>query len=64
MDDWPSHTDELARKTLTALARLVEDEKVSPAEVRMVSGYLYDTVAGLVPKEVSNIVLQVYGSAS
>ena len=66
MDDWPSHSSELSRKVLTTLEKMVQDNmhfgKPTEDEIHQATGYLYDTVAGLVPAEVSDILLQVYGA--
>lgn len=65
MDDWPSHTDELSRKVLTTLEKIVnanlQFNKPTSQEVRDTAGYLYDTVAGLVPTHVTDVLLYVHG---
>ena len=63
MSDWPEHSEELARKSLETLQRAVHrnmvEHTLTDEELRLVADTLVDTVIGLVPMEVTNVIYDV-----
>ena len=62
-DDWPSHTEELGRQGLTALEDHLQRHqagKITILELFLVVSALYDTVAGLVPKDDADTIAAVH----
>lgn len=62
-DDWAAHSAELSRKSIEVLTRTVNNCLVSgtptQAETLLIAGALYDTVVGLVPMDVADLILSV-----
>ena len=66
-DDWPSHTEELGRKVLTALEDHLQRHqagKITILELFLVVSALYDTGAGLVPKDDADTIASTRSFAS
>lgn len=61
--EWPELQEELARKALEVLDQRVHqhlvEAKLSERELRLVVDSLYDTISGLVPWEVANLLYSV-----
>ena len=61
--EWPELQEELARKALEVLDQRVHqhlvEAKLTERELRLVVDSVYDTISGLVPWEVSNLVYAV-----
>ncbi|CAO3459590.1 hypothetical protein [Azospirillum argentinense] len=66
-DDWPSHTEELTRKAMEVAERVLwqlERGEVSKREAWLILGHVWDTVSGLVHKDVMDALAQTRGSIS
>lgn len=63
MSEWPEMQEELARKALEVLDQRVHQHLVeatlSERELRLVVDSIYDTISGLVPWDVANLVYGV-----
>lgn len=63
MSEWPELQEELARKALEVLGQRVHqhfiEATLSKRELRLVVDSIYDTISGLVPWEVANLVYDV-----
>lgn len=62
-DDWPSHTEELARKTSALLGKwtkMYESKKITKRDYFIVVDVLYDATSGLVPSELSNLLADIH----
>lgn len=62
-DNWPSHTDELSRKTLNQLSEWsdkYEKNEITNHEFFLIINVLYDTTSGLVTREVSTLLARVH----
>lgn len=62
-DTWPSHTDELSRKTLNQLLEWsdkYEKNEITSHEYFLIINVLYDTTSGLVASEVSTLFAHIH----
>lgn len=62
-DDWPSHQSELSRKTLATLEDHMQrhnDGRITLEQLHVVVGALWDTTAGLVDRDVMNLLSAVH----
>lgn len=58
-DDWPSHREELARKTLDSVSDLLHRAdlgQITNREAWLALGVIYDTVSGLVHPEILDVL--------
>lgn len=58
-DDWPTLAEELERKSLQTLEKLMDkhaEGKISDRELYLVAGVIWDTVSGLAPAKVLRIL--------
>ena len=63
MDDWPSHHQELSRKTAEQLQLWVdryERGEARPAAMIVVLSVLYDTTSGLIDKDLSTLIADLH----
>lgn len=61
-DDWPSHTEELTRKTAEALNDLAYRHsagEISAEAAFVAAGVLWDVTAGLVDRDLMDLLTQV-----
>jgi len=62
-DNWPSFGEELGRKALTTLETWMQRHEAGQIRTRelyiLVDG-LYDTISGLAPKSVSDLIADVH----
>lgn len=61
-DDWPSHTQELGRKSMEVIDRWMSAYnagKLTLREFYLIVNATYDTTSGLVPKDVSDILAEI-----
>ena len=58
-DDWPSHREELARKTLDSVSDLLHRAdlgQITSREAWLALGVIYDTVSGLVHPDILDVL--------
>lgn len=63
MDDWPSHTQELTRKTATALdvwADKYNSGLITKREFFVIVSALYDATSGLIDRDVSDLMADIH----
>lgn len=63
MDDWPSHSAELTRKTSETLDRwskAYEASRITKREFFILVSGLYDTTSGLIDKDISNLLADIH----
>ncbi|MDE4297176.1 hypothetical protein PXK56_18485 [Phaeobacter gallaeciensis] len=63
MDDWPSHTEELTRKTSEQLdkwSKAYDAGKITKREFFIVVTTLYDTTSGLIKKDLSDLIADIH----
>ncbi|WP_326894534.1 hypothetical protein U8P73_36075 (plasmid) [Rhizobium beringeri] len=61
-DDWPSHADELGRKTSEVLAKWTgayDAGRITIKEYYLVIVSLYDSTSGLMPREISDLLANI-----
>lgn len=61
-DEWPSHTEELTRKVSDVLNDVVwrvEHGTLTAGDAYVILGFVYDTVAGLIDRDLMDLTLQV-----
>lgn len=59
MREWPDFADELSRKALDVFERALHRHlagELSPLELRIIVDTLTDTISGLVPKDVLDVI--------
>ncbi|MFA9261851.1 MAG: hypothetical protein ACEQSB_00625 [Undibacterium sp.] len=62
MTSWPGMGQELARKSISALEKWIrahERGKISSRELYLISDTIYDTISGLAPHDICEIVAGV-----
>lgn len=62
-NEWPSHTDELGRKTTDVIERLMasyDAGKITLREIYLTVSMIYDTVSGLAPKDVCDLLADLH----
>lgn len=62
-DNWPTHSEELARKATEQLekwANSYDAGKITRREFYIAVSILYDTTSGLVPKALSNQLADIH----
>lgn len=62
-DEWPSHVEELTRKTTLAVQALVERYErgeIEAKELCTALGALWDTVSGLVDDDLSHMIAELH----
>lgn len=61
--EWPTHSEELARKVLDVISartyQAAVEKSISERELRLITDSLYDTISGLVPWDVADVLAQV-----
>jgi hypothetical protein len=63
MDDWPSHTAELDRKTTDVIERYTsayDAGTITKREYFILISALYDTTSGLIPKPTSDLLADIH----
>ena len=63
MDDWPSHNQELSRKTAEQLqiwTDRYEKGEAKPAAMIIVLSVLYDTTFGLIDRDLSKLIADLH----
>lgn len=62
MDDWPSHLEELTRKTsvqLTKLCNAYDAERISKREFFLALTCLYNATSGLIAKDLMDLMADI-----
>ena len=62
-DDWPTHREELARKTSEKLSEIIglrKSERLTDRDALIAVNVLYDTTSGLVPNDLSALIADVH----
>jgi len=62
-DDWPSHGQELARKSLAVIHQWMMDceaGEITEAELTRLIGGIYDATSGLMPKDDMNVIANLH----
>ena len=62
-DDWPSHGQELARKSLTVIEQWMLDNqagRITDAELLRLVGGIYDVTSGLMPAADMNVIANLH----
>lgn len=62
MDDWPSHTEELSRKTAVQLdkwSKAYDAKKITRREFYIALSALYDATSGLIDKDLMNLIADI-----
>ena len=61
-DDWPSHTEELTRKTATSINRWVAAHNsgvITKRELFICLTGIYDSVSGLIEKDLMDLIADI-----
>lgn len=66
MDDWPTHHQELSRKTLQELQKWTdryENREIDARTWANVLSVLYDTTSGLIDDDISSLIVNLHREA-
>lgn len=62
-DNWPSHAEELGRKTAAELDKWTtayEAGRITFREFYLIVSVLYDATSGLAPRDISNLLSDIH----
>lgn len=62
-DDWPTHSEELGRKTLAVVAKwsaVYEKSGITKREFYILISGLYDATSGIIPKADGDVIAAIH----